>query len=291
MLAPNLSVQSCWQHLVCVLTDAGIDCARQEATILLQHVTHQSPIEFYCNLQRALAPSETCELEEHLSRRLRHEPLQYILGASYFYGREFYVDSRVLIPRPETELLIETALGMLPDLPRRDGRVWLADVGTGSASIAVTLACQFPTVRILALDRSGAALEVARINIARHAVDDRVHLLQGDLLTAVGRGFGAIVANLPYIRTQDIALLSPEVSCFEPCEALDGGAHGLAPILRLCRQAPSVLLAGGSLVLEVSDDQADELLGHLSKGAAWDSLVTAPDLRGIRRVVVATLAK
>jgi release factor glutamine methyltransferase len=290
-LPPGLSVQSCWQIVVNRLTDTGNDCARQEATWLLQYVTRQSPPEFYSNLQRTLSTSETSQIQEHLSRRLRHEPVQYILGSAYFYGRDYYVDSRVLIPRPESELLIETTLEFLPDLPQQGGRMWLADVGTGSANIAVTLAYELPDARILAVDRSGEALQVARVNIATHSVGDRVHPVLGDLLTAMRRGLSAIVANLPYVRSQDIPWLSSDVSCFEPHEALDGGRDGLVPILRLCQQAPDVLLAGGRLLLEVGDGQADELVKHLSRTAVWDSIVTCADLRGVQRVVSARLAR
>jgi len=273
-----------------VLSDAGNECARQEATWLLQHVTRQSPPEFFSNLQRTLSPSETSRIQEQLTRRLRHEPLQYILGSAAFYGRDYYVDSRVLIPRPETELLVETALAKLSEMPRNGKSLWLADVGTGSANIAITLACESPSTSVLALDSSAAALQVARVNIAAHSAGDRVHPVQGDLLTAVGRRLSAIVANLPYIRTRDIALLSPDISCYEPHEALDGGPDGLAPILRLCELAPRVLLGGGSLLLEVGDNQADRLVEHLSKDVAWDSASASTDLRGIRRVVTARLA-
>lgn len=290
-LPPGLSVQSCWQHVVNRLSGAGNDDARQEATWLLQHVTRQSPPEFYSDLQRTLSTSETIQLQEFLSRRLRHEPVQYILGSAFFYGRKYYVDSRVLIPRPESELLIETTLDVLPDLPREGGLMWLADVGAGSANIAVTLACELPEARILAVDRSGEALQVARVNIAAHSVGDRVYLVRGDLLTAAKRGLSAIVANLPYIRSQHIPWLSAGVSRFEPHQALDGGQDGLEPILRLCEQAPRVLLPGGRLLLEVGDDQADELVNRLSQTGVWDSLVTCADLRGVQRVVSAGLAR
>jgi release factor glutamine methyltransferase len=289
-LAQHLSVQASRQQVMGILTAAGNDCAGQEATFLLQEVTHQSPTEFFCNLQRTLTASETMQLEEYLARRLRHEPLQYILRSAYFYGREFHVDSRVLIPRPETELLVETVLEALPCLPRREGGLWLADIGTGSACIAVTLACELPAVRVLAVDRSRAALQVARANIAKYAVGDRVHPVQTDLAAATAPSFGAIVANLPYIRTGEIAALSPEIARFEPREALDGGEDGLGPIRRLCAQARHALLTGGRLVLEVGDDQAEQLTHELTRDGTWDSVVTARDLRGASRVVTARRA-
>ncbi len=277
--------------MVRVLADGGFDCAGQEAAMLLQHATHQSPVDFYSNLQREIGVTEASDLERMLARRLNHEPLQYILGSCGFYGRDFHVDSRVLIPRPESELLIEVVREVLRDLPRQDGNVWLADVGTGSASLAITLACEFPLIRCLAVDKSGEALRVARTNVSRHSCSDTVHLLQGDLVTAVGCRVSAIVANLPYVRTEDIECLIPEVSRFEPREALDGGVDGLSSILRLCEQAPRVLLPGGRLLLEVGDDQAIPLMDLLSGTARWDSVTTLADLRGVNRVLTARLAE
>jgi len=285
------SIQACWQHLVNVLTSAGIDCAQQEAAIILQRVTGQSPTEFYTNLQRTVLPAETLQIEAILVRRLRHEPLQYILGSAQFYGREFYVDSTVLIPRPESELLIDVARDLLPALPGNGASQWFADIGTGSGSIAVTFACEFPQCRILALDNSRPALQVARRNVARHNVGDRVHLLQGDLLSAMGEEVSIIASNLPYVRTSDIANLSPEVSRFEPHQALDGGADGLEAIFRLCRQAPQVLQPGGWLLLEVGDDQAEVVSASLMREHVWESLSTFADLRSVPRVVAGRLAQ
>ena len=284
-LLPCLSIQASWQRLVDLFTDAGIDCARQEASIVLQHVTRQTPTDFFANLQRPLLPAETSQVEAIVSRRLLHEPLQYILNSAHFYGREFYVDSSVLIPRPETELLIELVRGILPVLPQRAGGLRFVDVGTGSGSVAVTLACEVPGAQILAIDSSKAALLVARINAARHSVRDRVHLLQGDMLSAVGTRHSAIVANLPYIPTEAIQGLSPEVSCFEPHHALDGGTGGLDAITRLCSQAAQALDTHGWLLLEVGEGQADGVLQLLSQQHLWDSLRSVPDLRGISRVV------
>jgi release factor glutamine methyltransferase len=272
------------------LTEAGVDCARQEATIALQHVTGQSPTEFYANLQRTILPTESTLLESILARRLQHEPLQYILGSAHFYGCEFYVNSRVLIPRPESELLVDVTRDLLPGLAPTSNGPWFVDVGTGSGSVAITLAREFPQARILAVDRSRDALQVAFRNVTTHAVGARVHLLQCDLLSALRHGFSIIAANLPYVKTDDIAVLSPEVSHFEPHQALDGGADGLAAISRLCSQAPHVLIPGGWLMLEVGEGQAAEVSALLARQNVWDSLSTFTDLRGIPRVVAGRLA-
>ena len=278
-------MQVAWQHLVSVFADAGIDCARQEAGIVLQHVTRQTPTDFFANLQRTLLPAEMSQVEAIASRRLSHEPLQYILKSAYFYGREFYVDSRVLIPRPETELLIEVVQDILSGLPRSAEGLWFADVGTGSGSVAVTLACEVASARVLAVDNSRTALQVARINASRHSVGDRVHLVHGDLLTALGTGIDAILANLPYVPTRDIRGLSPDVSRFEPHCALDGGVDGLDAIMRLCTQAAQSLNTNGWILLEVGEGQADEVLEILSRQHRWDSLRSVADLRGIPRVL------
>jgi len=288
-LLPCLSIQASWQRLVDLFTDAGIDCARQEASIVLQHVTRQTPTDFFANLQRPLLPAETSQVEAIVSRRLLHEPLQYILNSAHFYGREFYVDSSVLIPRPETELLVEFVRDIIAALPQRTGGLRFVDVGTGSGSVAVTLACEVPGAQILAIDSSKAALLVARINAARHSVRDRVHLLQGDMLSAVGTRHSAIVANLPYIPTEAIQGLSPEIS-FEPRRALDGGVDGLDTITRLCSQAEQALDTHGWLLLEVGEGQADGVLQLLSQQHMWDSLRSVPDLRGVSRVVAGRTA-
>jgi len=274
-----LSIQAAWQQVTASLAQAGIEDARREAGIILQHATRQSPTAFYSSLQRTLADDEVVLIDDIVARRLGREPLQYILNSAYFYGREFYVAPGILIPRPETEILVDAFRGVAAGCTR------IADVGTGSGAIAVTLACEFPHIQVLAIDRSRQALDVAGRNATRHAVHNRVCLLQVDLLSAVRGGLDAVVANLPYVRSADIAGLSPEVALFEPREALDGGTDGLDLIGRLCVQAARALGAGGHLLLEVGDDQTDRVLTLLGEQQRWHSLCTAPDLRGIRRVV------
>jgi release factor glutamine methyltransferase len=229
-------------------------------------------------------------VEHILSRRLRREPLHYILQSACFYGREFHVDARVLIPRPETELLVEHVLARAPDLPCAVAPRVL-DVGTGSGAIAVTLACELKGVQVVAIDRSAAALQVARANAAKHMVSDRVLFVQADLISAIGMQVDAITANLPYIPTADIPGLSAEVSSFEPRAALDGGASGLDLIRVLCLQAPIVLKPDGWLFLEVGQHQAAEVAGLLSNVPIWAATEVLRDLRGIDRIVVARMRR
>ncbi len=287
-LLPCLSIQTVWQSVAEKLNQAGIDDAGREATIILQHVTRQPPAEFFANLQRGLMPTERERVEQILSRRLRREPLQYILESAFFYGREFYVDARVLIPRPETELLVENVLARAPDLPCAVSPRVL-DVGTGSGAIAVTLACELENVQVVAIDRSAAALQVARANAVKHMVSDRLSFVQTDMISAVGMPIDAIVANLPYIPTADIPGLSPEVSSFEPLAALDGGTSGLELISALCLQAATLLKPGGWLFLEVGQHQAAEVAKLLSDVPIWTQTDVLRDLQGIDRIVVARI--
>jgi len=280
-----LSIQAAWQQVATSLAQAGIEDAGREAGIILQHATRQSPTAFYSDLQRTLADDEVALIDHIVTRRRDREPLQYILNSAYFYGREFHVAPGILIPRPDTETIVD-AFRVVAASCRR-----IVDVGTGSGAIAITLACEFPHVHVLAIDRSRRALDVAGRNATRHAVCDRVCLLQADLLSAVVGGLDAIVANLPYIRSADIDRLEPEVALFEPREALDGGADGLDLISRLCIQAARTLRAGGHLLLEVGDSQAHGVLSLLEEQQKWHALSTAPDLRGIRRVVSAVRAE
>jgi len=285
-----LNIQATWQFVAERLNQAGIDDASREATIVLQHVTHQPPAEFFANLQRMLLPEEREHVEQILSRRLEREPLQYILKSACFYGRDFHVDARVLIPRPETELLVEHVLTRAPDLPYAVAPRML-DVGTGSGAIAITLACELENVQVVAIDRSAAALQVARANAAKHMVSDRVSFIQADLISAIGMQVDAIAANLPYIPTADIPGLSAEVSSFEPRAALDGGASGLDLIRVLCLQAPTLLKPDGWLFLEVGQHQAAEVAGLLSDVPIWTATDVLRDLRGIDRIVVARIRR
>lgn len=289
-LSNCLSIQAYWQHLVARLEHAGCDCARQEATLILRHVTGQSATAFVTTLQRPIAPSEQEEAEEFLRRRLEREPLQQILGTAGFYGRTFHIDSHVLVPRPETELLVETAIGMAGVLTLTERGLHLADAGTGSGCVAVTLACELPDVKVVAIDVSRKALEIARRNIVEHHMGERVQPVQADLLGAIGSRLSAIVANLPYVRTGDLSTLQPEVARFEPLRALDGGADGLDVIRRLILQAPVVLLPGGGLLLEVGEGQAGDVLSLFHAQGVWESMRALEDLQGIPRVVTARLA-
>ncbi len=285
------NIQSCWQQTIRLLANAGIESSDQEARLLLQHVTNQSLTELMCNLRRPPSADELAQLQVCITRRLRGEPLQYILGFVHFYGRQFMVDSRALIPRPESELLIDMARSLPAQGLTDGGNLLLADVGTGSGVIAVSIACEFPNARVLAVDISREALMVSRSNIHRYSISDRVDLIQGDLLNMIGIECDIIIANLPYVCAADLPYLSREIACFEPRNALDGGVNGLSLITRLYMQAPGVLKPGGWLILEVGESQAAAVVHSLSQDSRWESITATADLGGIPRVVAARLVR
>lgn len=200
-------------------------------------------------------------LQQLIERVLSREPLAYILGQREFYGLEFAVDARVLIPRPETEMLVEAALMRLrgsQDVV--DSAVDLIDVGTGSGAVAVAVAVRAPTARIVATDVSADALVVARQNAQQHDVMDRVRFVLADLLENVDQKTRVITANLPYVTEEEIEALPPEIQAHEPRVALDGGSDGLALVRRLLRQLDAHLLPGGLAVFEIGAAQGEAAL-------------------------------
>ena len=195
-----------------------------------------------------------------IMRRVQREPLAYLTKRKEFFGLEFLVDRRVLIPRPETELLVELAVARLRAMLSTNPAPIVADVGTGCGAIAVSVAIQIPTAKVYALDVSPEALEVARVNcqrhgMTRHGVAGRVELLRGDLLEPLGERVDLVLANLPYIARSEFATLQPEIVEYEPRVALDGGQDGMDGIRCLLEQAGEHLAPGASIMLEIGSDQ------------------------------------
>jgi release factor glutamine methyltransferase len=232
--------------------------------------------------ERPVSRDEQANLQRLIERRLRFEPMQYILGTQEFFGLELRVTPAVLIPRPETETLVEAVLSRLPhDQPLR-----LVDIGTGSGAIAIALAHALPQAQLTALEISSEALALAAENAATHNLSDRIRFLSSDLLAAVADEppFDAIVSNPPYIPLSDAPSLHPEVRDHEPSQALFAGPDGLDLYARLVPQAQALLKPNGLLALEFGFGQRDSLAALL---ADWNDVHFVPDLQGIPRVALA----
>ena len=256
-----------------VLRDGGIIECDVEAEALLRHVLGLCRSEFLALVyggDRLVTPSQSTHLESLLERRLSGEPLAYIVGAREFYGLELDVNEHVLIPRQETELLVDIVVEYLPRL-RPTLRV--VDVGTGSGAVALAIAAHNENVDLLATDVSGQALDVARRNARKLGLDDRVRFVRCDMLEAVGGPVDVIVSNPPYIPSGQIGSLQAEVRR-EPVIALDGGDDGLEPFRQLLSQAKDKLLLGGVVVVELMPEQM-EAAGNIARQ-------TIPNLSGLR---------
>ena len=277
------------------LRRAGIDDATFEAELLLRHALglghSRAALLTLMAEPHALDDAGLAAYEALIARRLAREPSAYILGRREFFHLDLEVTPAVLIPRPETETVTEEAIRLARGLLSHDMRspedgLVVADVGTGSGAIALTLARALPDASLIATDVSQDALEVARRNAARHALDGRIVFLHGDLLEPLTQGVDLLVANLPYVTTSDLAAAEPEVRDYEPSLALDGGPDGLDYIRRLLAGAPSHLRDYGALVLEIGAGQ-----GRKSREAAEAALPHAHvtvlnDLAGRPRVLV-----
>lgn len=228
-----------------------------------------------------------------IDRRCRREPVAYIRGIQEFWGRDFTVSPAVLIPRPETELIVETALARLraaagdPGTSGAPSTLFLCDIGTGSGCLAVTLAAELPTARIVATDVSVAALDVARLNAERHGVTRQIEFRCGAYLAGSVGAFDAIVSNPPYVTEAEYQSLAPEVRAFEPIGALVAGRDGLDDIRALVRLAPDRLRAGGLLIFEMGQGQSHDIARLIAGESRLRLLATHEDLQGIPRVAVA----
>ena len=269
------------------LAAAGIPEPRLEPEIMLTNVLGVPRHRLYAVQDQELPAQARQALAQFIERRLKREPLAYILGHKEFYGIDLVVDPGVMVPRPETELLVERAI--LVCMERMDqGRPVVVDVGTGAGGIAINLALHLPRARVFATEGSPSALEVARANIRTHKVEERITLVQGDLLEAVEGPVDVIVANLPYIPSDRLRELQPEVR-WEPPIALDGGPDGLDLIRRLLGQARENLSRSGIALLEIDPEhQAPlrQLAGDLFPGAAAS---VEQDLAGLDRIFVVEL--
>jgi release factor glutamine methyltransferase len=262
------------------LDKQGVESPRLNAEYLLAHVLGKKKrIDLYLEFERPLGEKERAPLRDLVKRRSEGIPLQHILGTAEFCGHTFTCDARGLIPRPETEQLVELILKSSPDAAS------ILDVGTGSGVIAISLALARPTAKVSACDLLPAALSLAQENAMRHQLGERIAFFQSDLLAAVSDTFAVIAANLPYIPTADISDLSREVQK-DPITALDGGPDGLALVERLVAEAKSRLVPGGLIALEIGHDQAERVMALLAANNYRD-IASHRDYQDIQRFVLA----
>ena len=258
--------------------DRGIEGGRLDAELLLSDTLQLDRVGLYLNYDRPLSAMELESFRAAVARRAKREPLQYIRAQAEFWSLPFTVSPAVLIPRSDTEVLVEEALQRIAG----PGRI--LDVGTGSGAIAIAIAHERPEAKVEAVDLSPSALAVARGNAEANGVAERVTFSQGDLRQLQGAGYDLVVSNPPYIPSADLAGLMPEVREFEPLLALDGGNDGLSAYRLLAAQAGTLLKPGGWLLLEVGIGQA-EAVTELLQVAGLVEIFTRADYAGVARVV------
>ncbi len=265
------------------LTAAGIDTPELDAELLLARVLNVDRGWLIAHPEHVLTPAQRTAFKKMVARRAQREPLAYITGQRWFYDILLHITPAVLIPRPETEELVELALAWL----RAHPAAVVADIGTGSGAIALAIARHTsPDVRILATDISPEALNVARENARRLDVAERVHFHQGDLLAALPGPVDLIVANLPYVAERDRGELMPEVGVFEPEEALFSGPAGLNHLQRLLAAAPDYLRPGGAILLEIGYDQGEAVQSLARQHFPTATIRIHQDLAGHDRVLI-----
>jgi release factor glutamine methyltransferase len=274
------------------LKEKEIDNPRLTAEVLLAHQLNIDRLKLYLELEQPLTASELSGYRSLIKRRLRHEPLQYITGVQEFWSLDFVVDPRVLIPRPETELLVEQGLRLIETMQGpADHSIKILDLGTGCGAIGIALAREIPDADIWATDISADALQVASLNARKHGVSDRIQFSQGDLWEPfVGIGimtFDIIVSNPPYIPTEEYPSLQPEVRDYEPSMALDGHPGGMYYIEKILTEAPKYMNQGGWLLMEMDPDQTGKALRFLEGIGAYAEKERVKDYSHRYRAILA----
>ncbi len=267
------------------LRASGVEDAGFEAEYLLRSALGCTRESLLIGLDSDISSSDQLRFDSVIDRRAAGEPSAYITDHKEFYGLDFKVDSRALIPRPETELLVELALEFAARHTSRGEGLNIADVGVGCGAITIVLAINLPRARLVATDISPAALKLASENISRHRVEDRVTLLEGDLLQPVSGPIDILVSNPPYIKLGDFSSLAREIRDHEPPAALDGGEHGLAVIERLIHQAKDKLRPGGAMFVEIGWDLGERALARSLELWPESKVSITPDLAGLDRVL------
>ena len=264
---------------------------RTSAEVLLAHVLAENRLFLYLNYDRPMETNELAAYRACIKRRLEGEPNQYITGLQEFWSLPLRVSPDVLIPRPETEVLVEAVLEFLD---KADPNVDILDLGTGSGAIAIALARELPAARIVATDLSMAALRLAQENAKSHQVDQRILFVRGDMFAAIPGGlqrFKVVVTNPPYVSHAEILELPREIRDFEPHHALDGGPDGLAAIRHIIAEAPTVLCQAGALFMEMGADQTKSVSALVIDSQRYEDYRIIKDYSKLDRVLVAIKAE
>lgn len=286
------SIKDALEQAMSTLAQTGQPGSRLDAQVLLGHVLNVDRASLYTYPERVLTPQQEEQFHLLLERRKRGEPVAYLVGHKEFFGLDFLVDQRVLIPRPETELLVEVALNSIRAMLAAGRTPLVADIGTGSGAIPITLAVHEPRLSYLyATDISAEALEVAHLNCQRHLVEQRVRLLQGDLLSPLPEPVDVLTANLPYVGTDEMDMLTPDVRSYEPHLALFSGTHGLDLLYRFFTQAQQSdkLKEHALLLLEIGYQQREPLKRLLSELWPQATVTFVKDYSGWDRLLRVTL--
>lgn len=280
MDAPTWTIREVLEWTTRDFASRGIDSPRLDAELLIAEALGVDRVGLYLDLNRPLVESERSAIRPLVARRRAREPVAYIVGRRDFYGRSFFVSPDVLIPRPDTETLVERALDCIPV----DADCRVVDVGTGSGIIAVTIAAERPRAAVTATDISAAALGVARRNAERLGFADRIRFEQADLLGETGP-YDVVVSNPPYVSRSELGALQAEIREHEPLDALEAGEEGLDVIDALLAAAPRATEPGAALLIEVGAGQAGAVIDRARGTGAWEQVAVHPDLNRIERVV------
>lgn len=268
-----------------LLSSKGIDEPRRQASSLLELAISRGKTFLIAHSEYELSTDEQSKFDSFVERRSKGEPFQYISGKQEFYGRDFIVTQAVLIPRPETEMIVENAISILSeiDAPR------FVEIGVGSGCLSVSILAECPSATAVATDISPDAIDVASQNAISHNVADRLSLVRGDIFGGISASaLDLIVSNPPYIPISDIATLQQEVKNHEPHLALTDNADGLSIVRKIIRLSPHYLAPGGVLLMEIGIGQADDVRQMLDQ-AVWQTVEIIPDLQMIPRMVFARL--
>ena len=285
-----MTVRQALQEGTGFLSRLGIESARLDAELLLGMVLGQKREELYLSFERRLGSRQRREFQSLLERRALGEPIAYITGRREFWSLDLLVTSDVLVPRPETELLVEVSIGLVEaESQISDFKFQILDLGTGSGNIAVSLAKEKGDSEIWATDLSLEAIQVAEMNAARHEVKRQIHFFQGDAFKPVEEKrefFHMIVSNPPYVRRGEVPALPRDVRAWEPLSALDGGIDGLDFYRRIAAEGHLYLKEKGFVVLEIGDGMAEEVLRLFAAAGFYSGSSVRRDYSGKERVVV-----